>query len=64
MPDYEQFTLEPVGKEKMSLTCHRPLWYKALPGWWGKMKLKKKGKKQFVHEEMWRKVSSGETYFV
>lgn len=25
---------------------------------------KKKGKKQFVHEEMWRNVSSGETSFV
>lgn len=56
--------LEPLGQEKMSLSCHRPLRYKALPGWWGKVELKKRGKKQFVHEETWRNVSSGETPFV
>lgn len=34
--------LKPLGREKTSLTCHRPLRYKALPGWWGKMGLKEK----------------------
>lgn len=44
--------LEPLGQEKMSLACHRPVRYKVLPGCWGKMELKKKGRKQFVPEEM------------
>lgn len=44
MPDYEQFTLEPVGKEKMSLTCHSLSGTRHCQGGEGRWSLRKKAK--------------------